>query len=226
MTSVSSGSSFSSRSSSAASSGRSTGRWSARRSGSAPHEARAAGRGRRPGLADRDPADPGVRSGAQELVPTFAAPENREFATLVGSDAGQAFLAGAWGWYALILALMVFTIVGEELLFRGFLLPRMNGASDAAIGSRTAAVHRLPPARALGDASDAGGHVHPGLPDEALPQRLDRDRGAQLPGVFFALLILHSSSETALCSLTNPSPYGSYDWHLMCYLHPWSSLTG
>ena len=65
---------------------------------------------------------------AQELVPTFPAPANREFATLVGSDAGQAFLAGAWGWYALILALMVFTIVGEELLFRGFLLPRMNGA--------------------------------------------------------------------------------------------------
>ena len=65
---------------------------------------------------------------AQELVPTFAAPENREFATLVGSDAGKAFLDGAWGWYALILALMVFTIVGEELLFRGFLLPRMNGA--------------------------------------------------------------------------------------------------
>jgi uncharacterized protein len=33
---------------------------------------------------------------AQELVPTFAAPEDREFATLVGSDAGKAFLAGAW----------------------------------------------------------------------------------------------------------------------------------
>jgi uncharacterized protein len=65
---------------------------------------------------------------AQELVPTFAAPENRELAALVGSDAGQAFLDGAWGWYALILALMVFTIVGEELLFRGYLLPRMNGA--------------------------------------------------------------------------------------------------
>ena len=65
---------------------------------------------------------------AQELVPTFPAPANREFATLVGSDAGKAFLDGAWGWYALILALMVFTIVGEELLFRGFLLPRMTGA--------------------------------------------------------------------------------------------------
>ena len=65
---------------------------------------------------------------AQELVPTFAAPEDRELAALVASDAGRAFLDGAWGWYALVLALMVFTILGEELLFRGFLLPRMNGA--------------------------------------------------------------------------------------------------
>jgi uncharacterized protein len=65
---------------------------------------------------------------AQELAP-FAAPENRKFATLVESDAGRAFLDGAWGWYALILALLAFTtVLGEELLFRGFLLPRMNGA--------------------------------------------------------------------------------------------------
>ena len=64
---------------------------------------------------------------AQELAP-FAAPENREFTGLVESDAGKAFLNGAWGWYGLVLALLVFTIVGEELLFRGYLLPRMNGA--------------------------------------------------------------------------------------------------
>ena len=36
---------------------------------------------------------------------------------------------GAWGWFALILVMMAFnTVFGEELLFRGFLLPRMNGA--------------------------------------------------------------------------------------------------
>lgn len=65
---------------------------------------------------------------AQELAP-FAAPENREFATIVESDAGKAFLDGAWAWYGLILALLVFTtVLGEELLFRGYLLPRMNGA--------------------------------------------------------------------------------------------------
>jgi uncharacterized protein len=69
-----------------------------------------------------------VFAAAPELIPTFAAPEDREFATLVESDAGKAFLDGAWAWYALILGLLVFTIVGEELVFRGFLLPRMQGA--------------------------------------------------------------------------------------------------
>jgi uncharacterized protein len=64
-----------------------------------------------------------------ELIPTLSAPANRDFATLVGSDAGQAFLDGAWGWYALLLAMFLFnTVLGEELLFRGYLLPRMNGA--------------------------------------------------------------------------------------------------
>ena len=66
---------------------------------------------------------------AHELVPTIAAPENRDFATLVESDAGKEFLSGAWGWYALLLVSFFFnTVLGEELLFRGFLLPRMNGA--------------------------------------------------------------------------------------------------
>ena len=66
---------------------------------------------------------------AHELVPAIATPNDRDFATLVESDAGKAFLSGAWGWYALILVNFVFnTALGEELLFRGFLLPRMNGA--------------------------------------------------------------------------------------------------
>src|SRR5918992_1538808 len=66
---------------------------------------------------------------AHELVPSIAAPENRNFANLVESDAGKAFLSSAWGWYALLLVNFLFnTALGEELLFRGFLLPRMNGA--------------------------------------------------------------------------------------------------
>jgi len=70
-----------------------------------------------------------VALAAEELIPRVAMPENRDFATLLESDAGKAFLHGAWGWYGLLLVMFLFnTALGEELLFRGFLLPRMNGA--------------------------------------------------------------------------------------------------
>ena len=66
---------------------------------------------------------------AHELIPTIAAPVDRELATLVESDAGKAFLDGAFGWYGLLVTMFLFnTVLGEELLFRGYLLPRMNGA--------------------------------------------------------------------------------------------------
>jgi uncharacterized protein len=66
---------------------------------------------------------------AQELVAVVPAPGDREFATLLESDAGKAFLDGAFGWYGLILVMFIFnTVLGEELLFRGYLLPRMNAA--------------------------------------------------------------------------------------------------
>jgi uncharacterized protein len=67
--------------------------------------------------------------GAEELIPTFSQPANRDFGVFLGSKAGHVFMHGAWGWFALILVEMIFnTVLGEELLFRGFLLPRMNGA--------------------------------------------------------------------------------------------------
>jgi uncharacterized protein len=70
-----------------------------------------------------------VALAAEELVPRVALPENRDFATLLESDAGKAFLDGAWGWYGLMVVMFLFnTALGEELLFRGFLLPRMNAA--------------------------------------------------------------------------------------------------
>ena len=59
-------------------------------------------------------------------IPT---PGNRDMGTFIGSHAGKAFLHGNWGWFALIVALGLFnTVLGEELLFRGFLLPRMTNA--------------------------------------------------------------------------------------------------
>ncbi|MEA2222252.1 MAG: protease family protein [Solirubrobacteraceae bacterium] len=69
-----------------------------------------------------------VALAAEELVPTVGLPAGRDMVEFLGSNAGEELLAGSWGWFAIIAALAVFnTVLGEELLFRGFLLPRMNG---------------------------------------------------------------------------------------------------
>jgi CAAX protease family protein len=55
-------------------------------------------------------------------------PHDRDLNKFLGSETGQDFFSGAWGWFAVIAALAVFnTLLGEELLFRGVLLPRMRG---------------------------------------------------------------------------------------------------
>ena len=82
----------------------------------------------------------------EAVLPVFGVPENRDFATFLDSDTGQSFLSGAWGWFGLIVVMQIFnTVLGEELLFRGWLLPRMNrafGRGDwAANGALFAAYH-------------------------------------------------------------------------------------
>jgi membrane protease YdiL (CAAX protease family) len=65
---------------------------------------------------------------AAEGLLAIPGPAARDFFEFLGSDAGEELLAGAWGWFAVIAALVVFnTALGEEFLFRGYLLPRMNG---------------------------------------------------------------------------------------------------
>jgi membrane protease YdiL (CAAX protease family) len=67
--------------------------------------------------------------GAEELIPALPHSSGRDLGAFLGTDAGQAFMHGAWGWYAVLMTCFLFnTVLGEELLFRGFLLPRMNGA--------------------------------------------------------------------------------------------------
>jgi uncharacterized protein len=65
---------------------------------------------------------------AATLVPSLPAFGGRDFGVFLMSDAGSAVLGGAWGWFAVLVVLWVCnTVLGEELLFRGYLLPRMNG---------------------------------------------------------------------------------------------------
>jgi membrane protease YdiL (CAAX protease family) len=66
---------------------------------------------------------------AKEELPKIPAPVNRDQALFLQSVAGQEFFSGNWPWFAVIVTMMVFnTVLGEELLFRGLLLPRMRVA--------------------------------------------------------------------------------------------------
>src|ERR671939_90799 len=59
-------------------------------------------------------------------IPTPASPD---MGTVLDSAAGRSFLSGNWSWFGLIVVLGLFnTVLGEELLFRGYLLPRMKRA--------------------------------------------------------------------------------------------------
>lgn len=65
----------------------------------------------------------------EEFLPQFGVPGNRDLAKFLDSDAGHSFMSGNWGWFALIMVMFLFnTVLGEELLFRGLLLPRMKAA--------------------------------------------------------------------------------------------------
>jgi membrane protease YdiL (CAAX protease family) len=83
---------------------------------------------------------------AEQLVPSLPIPGGRDFGVFLESDTGRAFFHGSWGWFALVVVMGLFnTIFGEELLFRGFLLPRMAGrfgrADWLANGALFAAYH-------------------------------------------------------------------------------------
>ena len=68
--------------------------------------------------------------GALQLVPLrLPVVADHDFGTLLSSGQGQTLLSGNWGLFALIVVMLTFnTVLGEELLFRGLLLPRMRGA--------------------------------------------------------------------------------------------------
>ncbi len=61
------------------------------------------------------------------MFPFLAEPPGWGLDSLLATPEGQARMAGAWGILALFFVSALFnTVIGEELLFRGLLLPRMN----------------------------------------------------------------------------------------------------
>jgi len=62
------------------------------------------------------------------LFPFFAEPASFELGSALESPAIQAQLVGAWGFLGLFFVNALFnTVLGEEFLFRGVLLPKMKG---------------------------------------------------------------------------------------------------
>jgi membrane protease YdiL (CAAX protease family) len=63
----------------------------------------------------------------EEMLPVLPTPASRDNAAFFSSDAGQSWMSGNWIWFAILIVMFVFnTVLGEELLFRGLLLPRMG----------------------------------------------------------------------------------------------------
>jgi membrane protease YdiL (CAAX protease family) len=64
---------------------------------------------------------------AEEVLPKLPTPVDRDLGLVLGTPDGQSFMAGNWAWFAVLVTMFVFnTVLGEELLFRGLLLPRMR----------------------------------------------------------------------------------------------------
>jgi uncharacterized protein len=130
---------------------------------------------------------------AEQFVPSIPAPMARDFGLFLSSDAGAAVLGGSWGWFAVLVVLWMFnTVLGEELLFRGYLLPRMAGA----FGRFDWVVNGL---------LFAGYHVH--LP-WAMPTILLDTFALALPSRRYRSALIgiavHSTQSVFLCALVLP----------------------
>lgn len=65
--------------------------------------------------------------GLEQFLPGFTGPVQRDFGEMLATGSGEEFFRDAWGWFAVVVVLAIFnTVLGEELLFRGLLLPRMR----------------------------------------------------------------------------------------------------
>jgi membrane protease YdiL (CAAX protease family) len=84
--------------------------------------------------------------GAEEFIPEPGLVAGHDLPTFMESAAGTQLLSGNWTWFAAIAILVVFnTVLGEELLFRGLLLPRMRafGRADWVANGILFAVYHL-----------------------------------------------------------------------------------
>jgi membrane protease YdiL (CAAX protease family) len=82
----------------------------------------------------------------EEMLPALPTPATRDLALFLDSPTGQSWMSGNWIWFAILVVQFVLnTALGEELLFRGLLLPRMSafGRADWLVNGVLFAVYHL-----------------------------------------------------------------------------------
>ena len=138
---------------------------------------------------------------AKEELPKIPAPVHRDQGLFLQSVAGQEFFSGNWLWFALIVTMMIFnTVLGEELLFRGLLLPRMRGAFgrwDWLVNGVLFGVYHLHLPWSI--PANTARHVLHLLPRQPVPQCADRHLRAQRPD-----RRLHRAAAHAGAPMTRP----------------------
>ena len=126
-------------------------------------------------------------------VPSIPGPSPRDFADFLDSDRGEDFFRGAWGWFAVVVVLAVFnTVLGEELLFRGLLLPRMQGVFgrwDWVANGALFAVYHLHQPWVIPTTLVEGIFLE-AYPLAAVPERVDGDHRALGADPFFIVIVL------------------------------------
>ncbi len=70
---------------------------------------------------------PEVDHWVSRVLPFIAPPPGYELGAFLQSPEAGTLFKGAWGILGMFLVLIIFNILGEEFLFRGVLLPKMNG---------------------------------------------------------------------------------------------------
>jgi len=70
---------------------------------------------------------PMIDDWVSRVLPFIAPPPGYELGEFVQSPEAGLLFKGKWGILAMFLVMAVFNILGEEFLFRGVLLPKMNG---------------------------------------------------------------------------------------------------
>lgn len=82
----------------------------------------------------------------EEMLPALPTPGGRDLSAFFDSPTGHQWMSGNWVWFVILVVQFVFnTALGEELLFRGLLLPRMGsfGRGDWAVNGLLFAGYHL-----------------------------------------------------------------------------------